>query len=698
MIQHQDCVVRYRYEDFILKLRRTEIAHEYVVGAQASNRGPIERPVVLPQWSEDTSIIYSSQEQDRVKIKQFGSELFDTLFQGAILALYHQCLEDIVQARDTSLSHLRGLRIILDLQDAPYLIHIPWEFLYDAEANQFLCLDPRTPVVRLLCQGARFSQVEPSLRCFLLSAAAPPEAQQPLREAEEEIKEIQKILRDSRNIEVKGHFPSARADDLLDIMKEGYHIVHFTGHGLEDQLVFDDRRLSDEQIRSIFTTNPALRLVVINACLAGQKVTEALARSGIPAIIGFQFEITDKSGRVFAQEFYKNLAAGYPLEASLHRGRVALLTELPDFEWAGPVLYLQATSSEEVLGDTLPVDKEKGAKLDLTPPDAKERLFRFLLERGKKSSGQGHYQKAIALLEGADGLWEPEFGVAKLDIGKDIQRCQTELEEKRRKFQNKLSKKVLFEKAQNYASEQPRDWDNAFNLLQVIGQLEELEELSRSRGEREQDRSTLRLLDREMNELFQHVRDGRSITHECQKREIRLKALYDQGEEGRHKQDWDQAIIFFEEAAREVKTLKDRNVEVDERYQDAERLANEARNQKDLHELYQCGVSLLEQELWHGAVNVFEQLRERALSYPGLDAQLAKARRERDAKDTYDRGMHAIQNGDWEVAIRDLRTIQPGAHCYQKADLALQYAQGCFYMEQEQWAQAVKVLADVVGR
>jgi tetratricopeptide (TPR) repeat protein len=711
MTQPQDHVIRYRYDDFILKLRQTDIEHEYFIEAQAPNGDRRERSVVLPQWPEDRSIIYSSQEQDKANVKQLGNSFFDALFQGGILTLYRQSLEDIVGARDdTPTSHTRGLRVILDLQHAAELTCIPWEFLYDTEkeaGEKFLCLDPQTPVVRRLHSGVRSFKVEPPLSFYLLSAAAPP-GEQHLSKVDEEIRDVQKAMRANRNVKVEGYLPAAKASDLLDIMKSGHHIVHFTGHGSEYQLAFDDVRLSDEQIRPILSINPALRLVVINACLAGQRVAEALAHSGIPAVIGAQFEIIDLVSQVFAKEFYEDLAVGYSLEASLSLARVAMGMAFPDFEWAGPVLYLQAASSEEVLGDALiiPTDKEKApTKPDLRPPDAEKRLFSFMLERGRDLSKQGHYPEALAFLEEADRLWERDFGEDKREIKRDIQRCQTELEEDRRKSQYELSKTTLLEKAKTYADVEPPDWDNAFDLLQTIGELEELEERHRSRKERGRDRPTLRLLDRDANDLYQPVREGRSIAHECEKRQTRLKAVYHQGEEGWRQgeegwrtQDWDQAIIFFEGAAGEVNALKNYGVSVDERYQEAEARAKESYNQKELRQRYQEGVSLIERERWREAVNVLEQLKEQDPSYPNLGKQLEKARRERNARDAYDRGTYAIQKGNWQLATNEMKTVEPGTHCYHDAHLAMQYAQGRLHMDQGEWPQAVEALAAVVRR
>jgi hypothetical protein len=312
MAQHQDRIVRYRYDDFILKLRRTEM--EYMVEARAPDGDRKKRPFTLPEWSEDVATFthYFQVQAEQVKagqnqveimatenVRAFGSRLFTTVFRGGILTLYRRCIENIVEARnDTPSGCIRGLRIVFDMEHAPELACIPWEFLYDSkkEGQKFLCLDPRTPLVRRMRLGARPYENEGQVRFLLLSAN--PRGTDTLTEQIREVKIVRDTLAANKNINVEDRL-AASAGDLRWAMREEWpHIIHFTVHGSVSKLSFERedgtrQDLTADQLMEILNTYPGVRLVVINACEAGEEIAETLAQGAVPAIIGMQFMVTD---------------------------------------------------------------------------------------------------------------------------------------------------------------------------------------------------------------------------------------------------------------------------------------------------------------------------------------------------------------------------------------------------------------------
>lgn len=75
-------------------------------------------------------------------VQRFGAELFDLLFTGEVRNRY-----DVSQER---VHHQeKGLRVKRCIQD-PRLANLPWEFLYDARWDEYLCLSQQTPLVRYL--------------------------------------------------------------------------------------------------------------------------------------------------------------------------------------------------------------------------------------------------------------------------------------------------------------------------------------------------------------------------------------------------------------------------------------------------------------------------------------------------------------------------------------------------------------------
>ena len=119
-------------------------------------------------------------------------------------------------------------------------------------------------------------------------------------------------------------------------------------------LLFEDdqgrsRRISGVQLGTILQDEVSLRLAVLNACEGGRSSVEdpfsgvatSLIEREIPAVIGMQFEITDRSAIVFASEFYAALADGYPVDSAMAEARKAIYADENDVEWATPVLFMR---------------------------------------------------------------------------------------------------------------------------------------------------------------------------------------------------------------------------------------------------------------------------------------------------------------------------------------------------------------------
>ena len=141
-----------------------------------------------------------------------------------------------------------------------------------------------------------------------------------------------------------------------------YHIVHFMGHGEFDgkngALVFDDRQISGEHFSTMIARESSVRLIVLNACNTARTGTQvgidpfagvasSLVMKGLPAVVAMQFPITDGAAILFSGQFYSQLAAGKSFEEAVSEGRASVWENDPDgFEWATPMLFLQASGNE----------------------------------------------------------------------------------------------------------------------------------------------------------------------------------------------------------------------------------------------------------------------------------------------------------------------------------------------------------------
>ena len=107
--------------------------------------------------------------------------------------------------------------------------------------------------------------------------------------------------------------------------------------------------MSGIQLGTILADEVSLRLAVLNSCEGARSslqdpfsgVATSLIEREIPAVIGMQFEITDRAAIVFAGEFYSALADGLPVDSSVAEARKAIYADQNDIEWGTPVLFMR---------------------------------------------------------------------------------------------------------------------------------------------------------------------------------------------------------------------------------------------------------------------------------------------------------------------------------------------------------------------
>jgi hypothetical protein len=286
-------------------------------------------------------------------VSRFGGMMFDALFQGDVRDLYHESLSE---ARVQS----KGLRITLALTEAPELMQLPWEYLYDAP--NFLSISTWTPVVRYLDLPRARSplEVEHPLRVLAL-VSSPTDAV--VLDVENEKAKLEGALGRliERNAVEITWLEAATLRELQRALRRGpYHVFHFIGHGGYDEglddgvLLLEDEnqlgaRVSGVQVGTMLADHTSLRLAVLNACEGARTSREdpfagvacTLVQREIPAVVAMQFEITDRAAIIFAEELYTALADGYPVDAALAEARKAIYADRNDIEWGTPVLFMR---------------------------------------------------------------------------------------------------------------------------------------------------------------------------------------------------------------------------------------------------------------------------------------------------------------------------------------------------------------------
>ncbi len=289
--------------------------------------------------------------------QELGGDLFAALFRG-----------EVRDALVGSLSRVGdGLRIRLDLTEAPDLAGLPWELLYDRGTRRHLALSERTPIVRYLQLPGPNRPLPVSGPLRVLAILSSPAGHEPL-DVDAEWAGVEAALR-----------PQTRAGlislDRLERPTLGHlhrylrahevHLLHFVGHGDYDVasqdgvLYFEDdrgiaRKVSTNQLAPLLYDHDPLRLVVLNACQtalpnradAYSGMAQGLVQQGVPAVVAMQVPITDDAGICFSRDFYTAIAASQPVDQALTGARKALFNDF-GYEWATPVLFLR--SSDGVL-------------------------------------------------------------------------------------------------------------------------------------------------------------------------------------------------------------------------------------------------------------------------------------------------------------------------------------------------------------
>ena len=286
-------------------------------------------------------------------MREVGQRLFEALFSGPVYGAYRASLGAVQQGGGR-------LRVVLRLT-APELAALPWEALFDPEAQTYLCR--KEPLVRHV--PAPYTQppleIRPPLR--ILGLVASPRGM-PMLDVETEQQNLETALAqpiaDGLVELVWMHQPSWEAIHSKLLGGE-WHVLHFIGHGDYDAdadegvlyLVGADGRAKAVEASRLTDllgeARPPLRLVVLNSCSSAQAGSQdlfsgtaaVLAHNGIDVVAAMQYSITDTAAIAFARGFYTALAHGLAVEEAACSGRVEIVGIGHTLEWVTPVLYVR---------------------------------------------------------------------------------------------------------------------------------------------------------------------------------------------------------------------------------------------------------------------------------------------------------------------------------------------------------------------
>ena len=290
---------------------------------------------------------------------ELGGALFDAVFGEEVLLAWSR-------SQDATREAGEGLRLRLQLTDAPEIAGLPWELLYDRRTGSYPAQSERTPLVRYLevPQPPRPLTVDGPLR-VLVVLSSPTDL--PELDVEAEWRRMQDMLasRVAAGAVQLDRLPAPTTTELAAWLRSHeVHVLHVVGHGDYDEnqqegvLYFCDQygrsvAVPPGVLGPYLHDHDPLRLVFLNACQSGRLgaadpfsgMAQRLVQQDCTAVVAMQFPISDGAATVFTGEFYAALSDGMPVDQAVTSARKGLLAGFAS-EWATPVLYLNAPDGQ----------------------------------------------------------------------------------------------------------------------------------------------------------------------------------------------------------------------------------------------------------------------------------------------------------------------------------------------------------------
>ena len=286
----------------------------------ASAQGSFHHDVHHDLWRDYTSILNDLRRAPGEKtLTGLGAHLFEHLLSADLRDLWLQARNDLDDLDAPS------LRLRLNVHP-PAVAALPWESLYDPRRRQPFGADPSIALVRVANHVGytgrpRALTAQLPLR-ILIVAVDDPEGM----DAAAEVAAVETVLAPLRPHQIELHTAAGRFD--IHALRRRLHdvqpdVLHLITHGDPDGLLFwttdgEPTLVTGAQIQATLRQIDSLKLVFLNACLAGQPnqetsyaaVAERLLQTGLPAVIAMQYEIADQAAVHFAGFLYEALVGG----------------------------------------------------------------------------------------------------------------------------------------------------------------------------------------------------------------------------------------------------------------------------------------------------------------------------------------------------------------------------------------------------
>jgi len=648
-------------------------------------------------------------------IQVFGRALFEALLIGEIGTHYR------VSWREARRQN-KGLRVKLHVRP-PELSSLPWEFVYDPK-HSYLGLSSRTPLVRYpdVPHPIERLTVTPPLR--ILGMVASPQGLPQLDVGHEKrlVEEAVRGLQARRLVELTW-LEGQTWRHLQRAMRRGpWHVLHFIGHGGFDPETEEGAiALSDEEGRKhllgasdlalLVDDHYFLRLVFLNSCEGARgsprdsfsSTAATLVRSGIPAVVAMQYEITDRAAIEFSRSFYDAVADGLPIDAAVAEARTAVKMRSA-LEWGTPVLYMR--SEDGLIFDIPPEGRHKEPTEEVEDQEKLLRRYRQSVESAWMG-GELDRRQAERLRDLAYELGLNSSTVADIErevMGDTIEailerREQTAREEERRNHLDGLYGRA-------HRLHQAREWQAVVDIFAQIhaedpayldpeGLLQSAREaLEMARKEQDTIRRYRAAVEwawadenlngrdvKKLRDLVNRLKLSPNTATQIEREVIgeTKEAILDRREQATAEQyrkaveeAWTDKELSNTEAkwlstlASELGLSTDTAADI-EREVIGDTIPAILQRHRRLDELYAQARQLLQGQEWQMVVDVFERINSEDPGFPDPEGLLASARealdRMRKVAGLYDQALRYVDGSEWQRALEcfeEVQRLEPG--------------------------------------
>lgn len=386
---------------------------------------------------------------NKALLRSLGENVWASVMQPKIEAAFES-------SRVIAAARGNGLRVVFVVQgDDPSdgtgtfvrLGELPLEALFN---HAYVASDLNTPISRSLVVSPSYEmrKVPLPLRLLVVVAAPTDISQAKIDEERKVIEKALAPLRAGGTLQVDFCLNATRRT-FLSMVRSGYHIVHFIGHGAFDTIGDDttpvpyvcfereDTHESDPvdgEVLRLQMQNTDVRLVVLTACSSSapappeqepyvHRAFDGIAQTligghhnSIPAVVAMQFDLDDVAAVAFSRTFYDYLLRpNVSLDEAVTQARVAVASEAklgPGHRaWLTPTLYWNCEGVP--LFEIIPVDGnnlDAATKVKVEFIDSEINALRGVLQK----------------LAGRPAAEQPALHVVRQDLLDNVQRLEEE--------------------------------------------------------------------------------------------------------------------------------------------------------------------------------------------------------------------------------------------------------------------------------